>query len=102
MLGHLCFSFCFPENCAQPNSDNDIREEGAKALASALRINRVLKSINLEYKKLGDEGKGAIWDAVSGRVGFVVRAQDMSVNSESEQMHSLMTSHPTTASVGTT
>jgi len=33
----------------------------------------VLKSINLEYNKLGDEGKGAIWDAVSGRVGFELR-----------------------------
>ena len=50
--------------------DNSIGDEGAKALASALRVNEVLQSINLEYNNLGDEGKGAIRDAVSGRVGF--------------------------------
>ena len=43
-----------------------IGDEGAKALASALRVNEVLKSINLKYNNLGDEGKGAIRDAVSG------------------------------------
>ena len=45
-------------------------DTGAEALASALRVNAVLKSINLKYNNLGDEGKGAIRDAVSGRVEF--------------------------------
>ena len=30
-------------------------------------------SLNLDYNNLGDEGKGAIRDAVSGRVGFELR-----------------------------
>ena len=50
-----------------------VRAECAAAIAEALRGNAVLKSINLEYNNLGDEGKGAIWDAVSGRIGFELR-----------------------------
>ena len=53
--------------------ENDIGDEGAMALASALRVNGVLKSINLEYNNLGDEGEKAIRDAVSGRVGFELK-----------------------------
>ena len=49
---------------------NFIRDEGAAALASALRVNGVLKSIDLGYNRLGDEGERVIRDAVSGRVGF--------------------------------
>jgi len=49
-------------------NDNRIGIEGAKALAAALRVNRVLKNINLRYNSLGDEGM--IRDAVSGREGF--------------------------------
>ena len=49
---------------------NNIRAEGATAIAEALSDNGVLKSIDLRFNDLGDEGKGAIRDAVSGRVGF--------------------------------
>ena len=49
---------------------NKIGDEGAKALASALRVNGVLKNIDLSYNNLGDEGEKAIHDAVSGREGF--------------------------------
>jgi len=49
---------------------NGIGEEGAKALASALRVNGVLTILNLCDNDLGDEGEGVIRDAVSGRVGF--------------------------------
>ena len=52
---------------------NNIGDEGAAALASALRVNAVLKSIDLRFNRLGDEGKGAIRDAVSGRVGFELK-----------------------------
>ena len=52
---------------------NSIGAEGAKAIGEALAVNGVLKSINLEYNGLGDEGKGAIRDAVSGRVGFELK-----------------------------
>ena len=50
--------------------DNRIGDEGAKALASALRVNGVLTSIDLRRNNLGDKGKKAIQDAVSGREGF--------------------------------
>ena len=45
--------------------DNRIGDEGAKALASALRVNAVLKSI--------DEEERVIRDAVSGRAGFKLK-----------------------------
>ena len=49
---------------------NKIGDEGAAALASALRVNGVLTHLDLESNNLGEEGKGAIRDAVSGREGF--------------------------------
>ena len=42
----------------------------------------MLKNIDLRYNGLGDEGKGVIRDAVSGREGFklrLVRERDVSV-----------------------
>jgi len=33
----------------------------------------VLNNIDLRYNDLGDEGKGVIRDAVSGRVGFELK-----------------------------
>ena len=45
---------------------NNIRAEGAAALASALRVNGVLKSINLRGNSLGTEGWCAIFAALSG------------------------------------
>ena len=50
--------------------ENNIGDEGAKALAAALRVNEVLTSIDLRRTNLGDKGKKAIQDAVSGREGF--------------------------------
>ena len=50
---------------------NDIGDEGAAAIAEALRGNEVLTTLNLRYNdNLGDEGEKAIHDAVSGREGF--------------------------------
>ena len=53
----------------ESETDN-IRAEGAAAIAEALRGNEVLKNIDLSYNNLGDEGRKAIHDAVSGREGF--------------------------------
>ena len=49
---------------------NDIRDKGAAAIADALAVNGVLKNIDLSYNNLGDEGEKAIHDAVSGREGL--------------------------------
>ena len=49
--------------------ENRIGDEGATALASALRVNAVLTTLDLNFS-IGDEGKKAIQDAVSGREGF--------------------------------
>jgi len=42
----------------------------AVVIASLIEGNAVLKSIDLRWNKLGDEGKGVIREAVIGRVGF--------------------------------
>ena len=47
---------------------NNIRVEGAAAIAQALRGNGVLKSIDLSWNNLGDQGKNAIQDAARERV----------------------------------
>ena len=39
-------------------------------IASLIAGNGVLKHLDLRYNDLGDEGKGAIRDAVSRREGF--------------------------------
>ena len=52
---------------------NNIRAEGAAAIAEALRGNGVLTELNLQYNKMGDEGKKAIRAAVSGREGFKLK-----------------------------
>ena len=51
-------------------SHNGIDDAGAEALASALRVNGVLTTLDLRANDLGDEAKGVIRDAVSGRKGF--------------------------------
>jgi len=52
-------------------ADNDIGDKGATALASALEVNGVLTTLDLRLNyNIGDEGKKAIQDAVSGREGF--------------------------------
>ena len=51
-------------------SGQGINAEIAKVLAEYVSVSGVLKNINLRYNSLGDEGKGVIRDAVSGREGF--------------------------------
>ena len=54
-------------------SGNRLEAEGAKALARALSVNRVLTKLDVQYNRgLGDEGKKALQDAAKrkGREGF--------------------------------
>ena len=51
-------------------SGKDLGVPEALVLAKLVEGSAVLKSIDLRFNGLGDEGKGAIRDAVSGRVGF--------------------------------
>ena len=44
---------------------NRIRDEGAKALADALRVNRVLTNLNLRNSDIGPEGGKAIGEALA-------------------------------------
>ena len=54
-------------------SENRIRAEGAKAIAEALKVNAVLTKLNLKYNStMGDAGKQAVRDAVKDRSGFVL------------------------------
>ena len=46
---------------------------GAAEIAEYVSGSRVLKSIDLGCNQLGDEGKGVIRDAASGRVGFELK-----------------------------
>ena len=50
---------------------NDIRDEGAIAIAEALKVTAVLTKLNLELNfNMGDAGEKAVQDAVKGRSGF--------------------------------
>ena len=49
---------------------NGLGAAGATAIAEALKVNRVLKSLNLTGSYLEDAGRTAIRDAVNGRVDF--------------------------------
>ena len=51
---------------------NSIGDDGAKAIAEALKVNAVLTKLYLEYNSVGDAGKKAVRDAVKGRSGFVL------------------------------
>ena len=53
--------------------NNRIRAEGVTAIAEALRGNEVLTTLDLCANDLGDEGKGVIRGAVSGRVRFKLK-----------------------------
>ena len=54
-------------------SGNNIGVEGAKAIAEALKVNAVLTKLNLKYNSpMGDAGEKAVRDAVRGRSGFVL------------------------------
>ena len=49
---------------------NQIGDEGAKAIAEALKVNPVLTKLDLSVNNLGDAGKKAVRDAVKDRSGF--------------------------------
>ena len=50
---------------------NSIGDDGAKAIAEALKVNAVLTKLNLQYNStMGDAGKQAVRDAVKDRSGF--------------------------------
>jgi len=53
--------------------NNNIRDEGAAAIAEALRGNGVLTNLDLRANGLNEYWKGVIRDAVSGRVGFKLK-----------------------------
>ena len=57
------------------DSDGDLKlvdavQTGVLAIAKALEVNGVLTTLDLRANNLGDEAKGVIRDAVSGRKGF--------------------------------
>ena len=51
---------------------NSIADDGAKAIAEALKVNAVLTKLNLENNNLGDAGEKAVRKAVKNRSGFVL------------------------------
>ena len=54
-------------------SGQGINAEIAKVLAEYVSVSGVLTTLDLRANDLGDEGKGVIRDAVSGRVGFELK-----------------------------
>jgi Ran GTPase-activating protein (RanGAP) involved in mRNA processing and transport len=54
-------------------NNNKIGDDGAKAIAEALKVNAVLTKLYLQYNSnMGDAGERALRDAVKGRCGFVL------------------------------
>ena len=53
-------------------SFNNIRDDGAKAIVEALKVNPVLTKLDLENNNLGEAGKKAVRDVVKDRSGFVL------------------------------
>jgi hypothetical protein len=51
---------------------NGIGDDGAKAIAEALKVNSVLTKLSLQDNSMGDAGKKAVRDAVKDRSGFVL------------------------------
>ena len=51
---------------------NSIGDDGAKAIAEALKVNPVLTKLDLRYNNMGDAGKQAVRDAVKDQSGFVL------------------------------
>lgn len=47
-----------------------IGDDGAAALAEALRSNTTLTKLDLEVNGIGEQGKQLLRDAVAGREGF--------------------------------
>ena len=51
---------------------NSIGNDGAKAIAEALKVNPVLTKLYLYNNNLGEAGEKAVRDAVKDRSGFVL------------------------------
>ena len=49
---------------------NNIGDDGAKAIAEALKFNRVLTNLHLEFNKMGDAVGKAVCDAMKERSEF--------------------------------
>ena len=49
---------------------NNIGDDGAKAIAEALKVNPVLTKLNLWNNKLGEAGGKVVREAVKDRSGF--------------------------------
>ena len=49
---------------------NYIADEGAKAIAEALKVNPVLTKLDLRYNNMGDAGEKVVREAVKDRSGF--------------------------------
>jgi NLR family CARD domain-containing protein 3 len=52
--------------------NNSIGDDGAKAIAEALKVNAVLIKLDIQVNNMGDEGEKAVRDAVKDRSGFVL------------------------------
>ena len=51
-------------------SFNSIGDDGAKAIAEALKVNPVLTKLDLRYNNMGDAGGKVVREAVKDRSGF--------------------------------
>ena len=51
---------------------NSIGDDGAIAIAEALKVNAVVTKLSLWNDDLGDAGEKAVQDAVMGRSGFLL------------------------------
>ena len=51
---------------------NSIGDDGAEAIAEALKVNPVLTKLNLRWINMGEAGEKAVRDAVKDRSGFVL------------------------------
>ena len=51
---------------------NSIGDDGAKAIAEALKVNPVLTKLYLWGNNMGETGEKAVRDAVKDRSGFVL------------------------------
>jgi hypothetical protein len=52
---------------------NNIGDNGAKAIAKALKVNAVLTKLDIRINRMGDAGEKAVRDAVKDRSGFVLQ-----------------------------
>ena len=50
--------------------NNAIGDDGAKAIAEALKVNPVLTKLDLRWNNMGDAGEKAVREAVKDRSGF--------------------------------